>query len=623
MQDWLKSFRSGVTPRYLTPFPPQLNYQCVVKAQVLAGKPLWKVVCIVLADGKTYRYPMRKSNSAAGCFDTYEAVVAPVVIQPWRFYFQLETDEGFFFATRWGVQGFHPADSRAYSVDAEIQTADWVPQATFYQIFPDRFRKGSHELGVGTGEYSFDGHPTKTREFGESPLTYQEGWCLDFFNGDLPGVSDAIPHFLELGITAVYLNPIFSAKTNHRYDCTDFFHVDPHLGGDEGLCKLVDSLHAVGIRCMLDISINHTGIDHPWFIQAKNDPLSEEAGFYYRRPDGGFSFWADVHTLPQLNYSSGKLRDYIWRDEDSVLRRYLKAPFNIDSWRFDVGADVGRNGADQLCHGIWQDVRRAIKETRQDAYIIGEIWEDASAYLQGDQWDSAMNYFGSGRLLRRWYGQQETYLMTNWGHSDETGRPLTGLELTEAIQQHLLSLPDQLVFQQFNLIDSHDTARLHNHRRIFDWELYRGVVMLLFILPGTPNIYYGDEIGLEGHITDNEGARHSMRWDRKDWDQRFFQLYRDLGALRKDKSCLGYGDFSMLQAEEESVVFARDDGKDAVILILNRSEQEHRFLVDGTFLGLESAVCWTTKENVSMEGRKFWYTLKPRQSELFIGGLSS
>jgi len=124
-----------------------------------------------------------------------------------------------------------------------------------------------------------------------------------------------------------------------------------------------------------------------------------------------------------------------------------------------------------------------------------------------------MNYFGSGRLLRRWYGQQETFLITNWGRSDEIGRPLTGFELVEAIKQHVLSLPDQQVFQQFNLIDSYDTARLHNHFSIFDWELYRGVVMLLFILPGAPNVYYGDEIGLEGNITDNEEARPSMRGD--------------------------------------------------------------------------------------------------------------
>jgi alpha-glucosidase len=619
MQGWLRSFRSGVTPRYITPFPPSNDQECTIGAQVLAGYPLKKVTCMVLADGHTHRYPMKRLETADGYFDRYETVVAPAQMQPWRFYFQLETEAGYYFATRWGLQGFHPAESRAYMVDANLQTADWVPQATFYQIFPDRFRKSPTNHGVREGEYRFDDHPTKTREFGEPPLEYPDGWCLDFFNGDLQGILDSIPHFKELGITALYLNPLFSAKTNHRYDCTDFFHVDAHLGGDEGLTLLVEALHAVGIRCMVDVSINHTGIEHPWFLKAKQNPHSEEAGFYYRRPDGGFSFWADVHTLPQLNYSSEKLRDLIWRDGNSVVRRYLKAPFNIDSWRFDVGNEVGRNGSDQMCHSIWQEIRKAIKETRPDAYIIGEVWEDASAYLQGDQWDSAMNYFGSGRLLRRWYGQQETYLMKNWGHSDETGRPLSGIELAEAINQHLLSIPDQLVFQQFNLIDSHDTSRLHNHERIFDWDLYRGVVMLLFILPGTPSVYYGDEIGLEGHIANNEGARHSMRWNRSEWDQRFFTLYRDLGKLRQEHSCLGYGDFTTVQAEEETVVFSRGDGQDAIILILNRSQQEKQIIVDGTFLGLDSAVCWSTHENVLVDGHKYRFTLKPKQSELFLG----
>lgn len=146
--------------------------------------------------------------------------------------------------------------------------------------------------------------------------------------------------------------------------------------------------------------------------------------------------------------------------------------------------------------------------------------------------------------------------------------------------------------------------------------------MLLFILPGTPSVYYGDEIGLEGHIANNEGARHSMRWDRSEWDQRFFALYRDLGNLRKEHDCMGYGDFSVLQAQEDFVVFARDDGKEAIILFLNRSEQEQRIVLDGTFLGLNSAVCWTTKEIVPIDGSKLLFTSKPRQSELFIGRLS-
>ncbi len=591
---------------------------CTITAQVASNNHLRSLVCNVLADGRTHRYQMHRIPTNGTYFDRYEAIVQPPQVQPWRFYFELNTDEGFWFYTRYGLQVFHPSETKAFQVDSSLVLADWVPQSTFYQIFVDRFKKGSPELGVKDGEYTFDGHQTKELAFGDTPLEYPQGWCLDFYNGDLQGIIDAIPHFHALGVTALYLNPIFRARTNHRYDCTDFFHVDEHLGGDKALIALIEALHAVGMRLMLDVSINHTGIDHPWFINAMKNPMSEEAGFYYRNADGSFAYWAGVHTLPQLNYASGKLRELIWKDSDSVVRRYLKPPFGIDAWRFDVGTETGRNGEHQFCHEIWHEVCKAIKETNQKTYVIGEAWEDASSYIKGDQWDSAMNYFGSGRLLRRWYGQQDTYLMSSWGHSDESAKPLTGNELSDAIDQHLYSIPDQLVYQQFNLIDSHDTARLHNHHRIFDWELYRGVIMLLFILPGTPSVYYGDEIGLDGHMYNNEGARHSMEWDETKWNRRFFQLYRDLGLLRKNHPCLGYGGYRTLHADEETMVFVRSNRQEAVILVLNRAQTERSILINGTSLGINSVIDWIENSPLEVTDCKFTCKLAPKQSELYL-----
>jgi alpha-glucosidase len=618
MKNWKNTFRSEVSPQFISPYPPLQDQDCTILAQVVSNNHLLSVVCNVLSDGRTHRYPMHRLESNGNYFDRYETIVKAPYVQPWCFYFELDTDEGFLFYTRWGLQIFHPAETRLFRVDASLVLADWVPQSTFYQIFPDRFKKGSPELGVREGEYTFDGHQTKELAFGEKPLEYPQGWCLDFYNGDLQGIIDAIPHFSALGVTALYLNPIFRARTNHRYDCTDFFHVDEHLGGDEALIALGEALHAAGMRLMLDVSINHTGIDHPWFLTAKQDFRSEEAGFYYRQEDGSFDYWANVHTLPQLNYSSGTLQDFMWKAPDSVVRRYLKPPYGIDAWRFDVGTETGRNKEHQICHEIWREVRSAIKMTKPDAYVIGEAWEDASPYLQGDQWDSAMNYFGSGRLLRRWYGQQETYLMSNWGHSDESAEPLTGIELSDAINQHLHSIPDQLVYQQFNLIDSHDTARLHNHLRIFDWDLYRGVVMLLYVLPGTPSIYYGDEIGLDGHIFNNEGARYSMEWDEQKWDRRFIQLYRDLGMLRKNHSCIGYGGYRILHADEETMIFARCNRQEAVILVLNRALSERSILIDGTSLGIYCAINWKENSPLEVTDCSFTCKLSPRQSELYL-----
>ena len=208
--------------------------------------------------------------------------------------------------------------------------------------------------------------------------------------------------------------------------------------------------------------------------------------------------------------------------------------------------------------------------------------------------------------------------MSNWGHSDESAKPLTGNELSDAIDQHLHSIPDQLVYQQFNLIDSHDTARLHNHLRIFDWELYRGVVMLLYVLPGTPNLYYGDEVGLDGHIFTNEGARRSMEWDEGKCDHRFFQLYRDLGMLRKNHPCLGYGGYRTLYADEETLVFVRSNRQEAVVLVLNKAEAERSIIIDGTSLGIHSALNWNENSPAEVNDCTFTCSLAPRKSELYL-----
>ncbi len=426
MQTWLKSIRCAVNDEFISPFPVEKGKATTVKVKMDSEQSIKKVICHAVLDGNSHYFAMEAIQ--LGMQTLYTAVIPPAHEARWYFSFQIETTTGWYFATRRGVQTFHPSIQAEFCIDTDLQLDDWVPGSTFYQIFVDRFRNANPQLGVKTGEYTFDDHTTKALSVAEIPPSYQEGWCLDFYNGDLAGIAQSIDHFRELGVTALYLNPIFAAKTNHRYDCTDFFHVDEHLGGDEALIALREQLHAAGIALMLDISINHSGIEHPWFIEAKTNPGSPEADFYYRDENGNFVFWEDVHTLAQLNYSSASLRHTMYKGADSVLRKFLRPPFSIDAWRFDVGTDTGRYGTDQYCHEIWQEVRAAVKEERPHTYIIGEAWEDASSYLQGDQWDSAMNYVGSGRLLRRWYGQQDTYLMQNWGHSDEVGRPLTGKE---------------------------------------------------------------------------------------------------------------------------------------------------------------------------------------------------
>ncbi|WP_320129321.1 alpha-amylase family glycosyl hydrolase [uncultured Sphaerochaeta sp.] len=226
---------------------------------------------------------------------------------------------------------------------------------------------------------------------------------------------------------------------------------------------------------------------------------------------------------------------------------------------------VGR-GKDQLCHEIWQEVRSAVKQENPEAYLVGENWADASSYLQGDQWDGTMNYLGCSRPLRSWMGETDRFLCSGWGHSPEPTTCYTGFELAQALQSQLASIPAQMWYQQFNLLDSHDTPRLHNNTDIFEWDVYSGCVILMYLLPGMPNIYYGDEIGLAGPYGSVEASRYPMQWNKATWDERFLSLYAWLGTLRKEYAdLLSTGSWKIVYTDEETFCFARYNGKQALL----------------------------------------------------------
>ncbi len=567
---WEQTLCSEVNTDFVSnPYPRQYE-SITVALRMDRYAPVRDVWIRGLSDGISFRIKM-DHPVLKGRFHYYH-VELEMDTRCLRYRFEIETDHGFLYVTSKGVQSIPPVEDHDFVIIADFPNPEWVPGSVFYQIFPDRFRNGDPSVGVREGEYQYDGAETCELVWGSDPLEYDEGRCVDFYNGDLAGIEQSIPYFEEMCIDALYLNPIFRAKTNHRYDCIDYFHVDEHLGGDEALVQLMRSLHEAGMHAVVDVSINHTGIDHEWFRRAKTDPDSDEAGFYYRLPNGDYAYWLDVPTLPQLNYGSEALRKKIWKDPDALVRKYLKKPFDIDGWRFDVANQVGRRGSDQFCHEIWREIRKAVKEENRQAYIIGEHWEDALEYLMGDQWDGAMNYFASGRPLRMWMGELDRFLMHNWGHDPVKGRSITGYELQQAIEQHLSRLPNQMQFLQFNLIDSHDTPRLYHHDAVWDWDIYRGVILLLFSLPGAVSYLYGDEIGLRGHPRSVEGARYPMEWDRTRWNPDHTALYRRMGEIRHEyRDLFAYGAFRTLLAGREIYICARFLNDLAVVTVVNRS----------------------------------------------------
>jgi alpha-glucosidase len=613
---WKKSVHSEVNDEFVSNPKPDYGEKITIRIRIAEGHPVQTCWFRFLGGEHTSNIVMRSAGKSGG-FDWFE-IDFELTTPDLQYHFILETEDDDFFYTRAGLGRIHPTEDSDFVIYPGSKTADWVSESVFYQIYPDRFFRGDEKLGVRSGEYSFDGGQSIEMNWEDRPLEFEEGRCLDFFNGDLPGITAKLDYLQDLGVNALYLNPIFAAKTTHRYDCTDYFNVDEHLGGNEALAELTEQAHRRGMKVMVDVSINHTGIEHPWFKKAVEDEDSVEAGFYYKNPDGGYEYWFGVETLPQLNYGCEMLRNRIWKDEDSLVQKFLKPPFSIDGWRFDVANQVGRNKSDQYCHEIWQEIRKTAKSINPECYIIGEHWQDNISYHLGDQWDGAMNYFASTRPLRRWLGERDRFLRNGHHEIPGTRKAVNGYEFVQQIVQHFSRLPNQHAFQMFNLLDSHDVHRLHNHDAVFDPDLYAGVVMMLYMLPGTPSIYYGDELGIDGTIERVEGCRYPMPWQKTAAANEFFKLYQGLNHLKQSEKALHTGSFRFLYADEDSVVCVRFLKNRSILCIMNKATTEKEIVVDLSLLGDLVGEGLFSQKGIASRQAELKLEMPAKKSEIYL-----
>ncbi len=604
-QMWKKTVDSSVSHTYVDPLYPKTGETVTISIQVGIDSDVSSVSLVPFHHGN--EHPQGCSAGQQGQRLIYTSSLA-MPDEPLYWYFVLFSSDRAYYYSRKGISASPPSLFDSFSLKPDIVPVSWVGSSTCYQIFPDRFKAGDPSVGATDGQYSFDGGTVQTMDFNEKPLPFDEGKCLDFFNGDLKGIEDAIPHFKALGVNVLYLNPIGVSRTTHRYDCSDFFHIDEKLGGDEAFISLCKKLHAEGMRIIVDISINHTGTEHPWLKKAQEDRSSEEASFYYFNDDGSVACWEDVPTLPQLNYTSKKLREIMYQGEDSVLIKFLKEPFLQDGWRLDVASVLGRRGEDQLCEELWREVRTAVKTENDQVYLVGEDWADAAPFLQGDMWDGAMNYFGSSRPLRSWMGETDRFISEGWGHNPKPTRAYTGEELAQALESQLASLPAQMHPMQMNLLDSHDTTRLHNTPNSFDFALYSGCVMLMYLLPGMPNLYYGDEVGLSGPYGSVEDSRYPMQWDNNEWDLKFYELYATLGDVRKRyEKMLQASSHKIVYCDEHSLVFARYDREHVLLCVLNKNEAGSTLQISNSmlqiteFLGEKRGDVSSTQDTITIQ----------------------
>lgn len=563
-ENWLESIYSDGSKYFVSNPCPKKGEKIKIALQIAANAPAENVFFAGKRNGVGFPVKMRKTSEKNG-LSRYQAELT-IWENEFSYYFIISTKNSIYYYNQEGIKNYIPDESRNFRILTDYVQPEWVKNAVFYQIFPERFCNGDSSLNVKDGEYEFEGHKTiQVKDWNQIPADYSKSFCLDFYGGDLIGIKQKIPYLKKLGITAVYLNPIFYAATVHKYDCLDYFHVDPHFGGDKALEDLISELHKNGIKIILDVSINHTGTANRWFNKdgtffpktegAFNNPNAEEREYYFFNKDNSYKCWFNVPSLPTLNYQSQKLRNRLYRDSDSVVKKWLKEPYKTDGWRFDVADTMARNNEIQLHHEVWPEIKKSIKEENPEAYILAEDWTDCTEFLNGNEWDSPMNYYGSCRPIRSFYGQVD-FQNSHVPELKSLSFRWTAKDFADCIIKYRSRLPFVIQQNLFNLLDSHDISRFHNDKNMKS-DFVRGAVIMIFTLPGCTNIYYGDEAEIDGILHTNEGCRYPMPWNKDIEKLSSYKLYSKLCSIKTSAKAFKDGGFKIVWAKDYVFAFAR------------------------------------------------------------------
>jgi cyclomaltodextrinase len=412
----------------------------------------------------------------------------------------------------------------------------WVNDAIFYQIFPERFANGDPSNDP-SGVQPWGGKPTGK----------------NFFGGDLQGIIDHLDYVKDLGANTIYLNPVFASSSNHKYTTSDYMKIDPEFGTNDLFKKLVDTCHQKEIRIIIDGVFNHTGVDF-WAFEdiKKNGAQSKYAAWYniYSYPVGtpnkpNYECWWKLGGLPKLMVENPDVKKYLFD-----VARYWTS-MGIDGWRLDV--------PNEIPHDFWMEWRELVKSINPECYIVGEIWEDASAWLRGDQFDGVMNYLWR-RICLDFFCLEKT----------------SAKEFDEQLA-HLRSLysPDANYDLQ-NLLGSHDTER---YLTLCDGDVAKVKLSVLFQMTylGAPMVYYGDEIGMEGGK--DPDCRRTMIWDQSKWNKDLRAHFQKMISLRNEYPALRRGEFQTIASEDDLFVFKRSMGVQNIFVALNPSSNGKDFKI--------------------------------------------
>lgn len=556
-----------------------------------------------------------------GRFDYYGLTI-PVGEQAFRYFFEIVEEAETCRYTRLGVT----EDMVTYGmfmVTPGFHVPEWAKGAVMYQIFIDRFCNGDPTNDVESEEYVYIGYPVMKVDNWEEGLSVMD---VDrFYGGDLQGVWDKLDYLQSLKVEAIYFNPVFVSPSNHKYDCQDYEHIDPHYGvivkdadglvgynaidnldaekyrvrtaayenlsaSDEFFARFVEEAHRRGIRIILDGVFNHCGSFNKWMDREKiykihggYEPGAYESGESpYRSffkfhdengwPDNGsYEGWWNYNTLPKLNYEdSPELYEYILK----IARKWLSPPYCVDGWRMDVAADLGHSS--EMNHRFWKDFRKAVKEINPDALILAEHYGDASEWLAGDEWDTVMNYDAFMEPLSWFLTGLEKHSDRFDGHVCQNSQAFLVSMLSNMSRMQTPSLQAAM-----NQLSNHDHSRFltRTNRTVgrldskgaaaaaegIDFGVFRAAVMLQMTWPGAPTIYYGDEAGVCGW-TDPDNRR-TYPWGKENHE--LIEYHRYLTGIRKRNLAFRRGAFKPLLAENGVLAYGRFLRQERGVVVIN------------------------------------------------------
>lgn len=572
-------------------------------------------------------------------FDYYETQVV-LGEETMHYYFEIQAGKLTCYYNELGVTK-DLNELYSFGIVPGFKTPEWAKGAVMYQIFVDRFYNGDKSNDVLSGEYSYIGEQVlQETEWGKPPQAMD---VRTFYGGDLQGVIDKLDYLQELGIEVLYLNPIFVSPSNHKYDIQDYDYVDPHYGkivSDTGdllesgdlenthatryinrvtgldnleasnqlFIKLVEELHRRGMKLILDGVFNHCGSFNKWLDRERiyeNDEHYQKGAYVdYNSPYQTFFKFNNEHawpynefydgwwghdTLPKLNYErSPMLEAYIMY----IAKKWVSPPYNADGWRLDVAADLGHSA--EYNHQFWKKFRRAVKDANPDALILAEHYGDAKEWLEGDEWDTVMNYDA--------FMEPVSWFLTGMEkHSDQFRPDLlgNGESFTMAMKYHMSRFYGPSLHVAMNELDNHDHSRFltRTNQKVgrvahlgsaaaeegVNKAVLREAVVIQMTWPGAPTLYYGDEAGVCG-FTDPDNRR-TYPWGSEDIE--LLEFYRQAIAMHKQYPVLRKGSLRQLMYGYNIMAYGRFSPDEQIAVIINNRDEETDVEVPVWELGMD------------------------------------